>query len=175
MKSPLEEAARRRGATFETRLGVVVPAEFAGVEREWRAAREGCAVYDAGIRAWTAAAGADRVSFLQGMLSNDVQTLAAGSGMHALVLTQAAKVVTQVRVHADAERIVLDAPAWHAPLLRETLERSPTRRRSSASKDRLRRRSSARCWARRGCRPSRWRTRPLPTRAGRCASCGCRR
>jgi folate-binding protein YgfZ len=123
MKSPLEEAARRRGATFETRLGVVVPAEFAGVEREWRAAREGCAVYDAGIRAWTAAAGADRVSFLQGMLSNDVQTLAAGSGMHALVLTQAAKVVTQVRVHADAERIVLDAPAWHAPLLRETLER----------------------------------------------------
>jgi folate-binding protein YgfZ len=123
MTTPLGEAARRHGASFDELLGCALPAQFEGVEKEWRAAREGCAVFDGGLRALTAATGEDRIAFLQGMLSNDVKALEAGKGIDALVLTQQGRIVTQVRVYAEAERIVLDSPAWHAELLRESLER----------------------------------------------------
>jgi folate-binding protein YgfZ len=123
MTTPLAETARRRGASFEELLGVELPAQFEGAEKEWRAGREGCAVFDGGLRTLTAATGEDRATFLQGMLSNDVKALAAGKGVDALVLTQQGRLVTQVRVYAEAGRIVLDSFAWHGSLLRESLER----------------------------------------------------
>jgi folate-binding protein YgfZ len=123
MTTPLGESGGGRGARFGEILGCTLPVEFEGVEKEWRAGREGCVVFDAGLRALTAASGADRVTFLQGMLSNDVKLLETGCGVDALVLTQQAKIVTQVRVYADADRIVLDSFVWHAGLLRESLER----------------------------------------------------
>jgi folate-binding protein YgfZ len=123
MTTPLAEKARQRGAKFADLLGCELPTEFDGVDKEWRAGREGCVVFDAGLRALTAATGEDRITFLQGMLSNDVKLLETGSGLAALVLTQQAKIVTQVRVYAEAHRILIDSFAWHADLLRESLDR----------------------------------------------------
>ena len=80
MTTDLERALRARGAVLEAFHGVTLPAHFGDVGREWRAAREGGAVFAAGLRALIAATGEDRVAFLQGMLSNDVKALAAGQG-----------------------------------------------------------------------------------------------
>ena len=55
--------------------------------------------------------GADRVRWLDGMLTNDVRSLAAGgprSGCHALALTREGRIVAEVHVLARAEALLLE-------------------------------------------------------------------
>jgi folate-binding protein YgfZ len=108
MTPELERALRSKGAVFQPFLGALLPAHFGDPGREWRAACEGAVVFAAGFRALIAAGGGDRVSFLQGMLSNDVRALAPGDGMHALQLDASAKVISDMRVYAETERFLLD-------------------------------------------------------------------
>ena len=103
-----------RGAILAPFEGVELVAHFGDADREWRAAREGTAVFPAAYRSLIAATGGDRADFLQGMLSNDVKGLAAGAGCYAALLTQAGKVVTDLRVYVTADRILLDVVAWRA-------------------------------------------------------------
>ena len=112
-----------RGAILAPFEGIELIAHFGDADREWRAAREGTAVFPAGYRRLIVATGGDRADFLQGMLSNDVKSLAAGAGCYAALLTQAGKVVTDLRVYVTADRILLDVVAWRAQALREHLER----------------------------------------------------
>jgi len=123
MDDGLAQALLACGVTLVEWQGLHLPAHFGDVGREWRAAREGAAVFDASFRTLLAASGEDRVAFLQGMLSNDVKALAAGQGVYAALLNQQGKVVSDLRVYAEAQRLLLDVPAWRATLLRESLER----------------------------------------------------
>ena len=123
MTTELERALGARGAVLEGFHGVTVPAHFGDPGREWRAAREGGAVFAAGFRALIAATGEDRVAFLQGMLSNDVTALAPGQGLLAAFLTQQGKVVSDLRVYAHADRLLLDVMSWRRAALQEGLER----------------------------------------------------
>src|SRR6185436_14386733 len=74
-------------------------------------------------RALLQATGEDRADFLQGMLSNDVKALAPGAGLYAALLTQQGRVVSDLRVFADADRLLLDMVAWRRDAVREALER----------------------------------------------------
>ncbi len=112
-----------RGAILAPFEGIELIAHFGDVDREWRAAREGAAMFPATHRRVLAATGGDRVEFLQGMLSNDVRAIGAGTGCYAALLNQTGKVVTDLRVYADADRLLLDVLAWRAMALRESLER----------------------------------------------------
>ncbi|MGE3497795.1 MAG: folate-binding protein YgfZ [Candidatus Binatia bacterium] len=112
-----------RGAVLEQFHGLALPAHFGDPEREWRAARGGAAAFPAAYRRLIAATGADRAEFLQGMLTNDVKALVPGTGCYAAQLNQTGKVITDLRVYADAERMWLDVVAWRAALMREQLER----------------------------------------------------
>jgi folate-binding protein YgfZ len=103
--------------------GQQLPARFGDAIDEWHAAGEGCGVFDASFRSFIHVTGSDRVSFLQGMLSNDVKSLAAGHGLHAAFLTQQAKLVSDLRVYADPDRLTLDALTWRADTLVEGLDR----------------------------------------------------
>jgi folate-binding protein YgfZ len=123
MANDLEEALRARGAVFDVFHGVNVARHFGDVGREWRAAREGAGVFAAGFRSLIGATGEDRVSFLQGMLSNDVKALAPGQGTYAAMLTQQGRVVADLRVYAQPERLLLDVVAWRRAALQEALER----------------------------------------------------
>jgi folate-binding protein YgfZ len=67
--------------------------------------------------------GADRVSFLQGMLSNDVASLAAGGGTYALLLTEQGRVVGDLRVIVGADELLLDVGRDRAEAVRAALER----------------------------------------------------
>lgn len=116
-------ALAARGARLDVFEGERLPLDFGDAAREWRAAREGAAVVPATYRRLIAATGDDRVAFLQGMLSNDVNGLAAGAGVYAAALDQTGKVATDLRVYAEADRLLLDVVAWRAALLRERLER----------------------------------------------------
>ena len=65
--------------------------------------------------------GEDRTRFLQGMLSNDVASLATGRGTHALLLTEQGRVVGELRVVALAGvvlAVILAPPAYAALAMR---------------------------------------------------------
>lgn len=110
----MERAIIARGALLGQALGVRLPLRFTSLENEWRAARERCAVWAANYRALIAATGEDRVSFLHGMLSNDVRALAPGEGVPAALLTQQGKVVADLRALADEDKLLLDLFAERA-------------------------------------------------------------
>lgn len=116
-------ALAARGAVTAPFEGVDVVAHFGDADREWRAAHEGAALIPAGYRRCIVATGGDRIDFLQGMLSNDVKALAPGGGCYAALLNQTGKVVSDLRVYADTDRVLLDVVAWRATALREALER----------------------------------------------------
>jgi aminomethyltransferase len=123
MTSDLERALLARGAVLDTFHGVTLPAHFGDPGREWRAAAAGAGVFAAGWRALIAATGEDRAAFLQGMLTNDVKALAAGQGLYAAFLTQQGKVVSDLRVYAEADCLLLDVVSWRCEALQEGLAR----------------------------------------------------
>ena len=97
-----------RGATLANDRGVVLPRHFGDPELEYRALRESVAVIDLGFRTIVRATGADRVAFLQGMLTNDVATIAPGESRPALLLTIQGRVTADVRVSALDDALLLD-------------------------------------------------------------------
>ncbi|MCX8073595.1 MAG: hypothetical protein N3C12_14285 [Candidatus Binatia bacterium] len=94
---------------------------FGDWKREWATVREYAGVFEASFRKLWVLAGADRVSFLQGMITADVRSLAPGRGTYAAAVTVQGRVVSDLRVYALEEEIWLDAPTRRADRLREHL------------------------------------------------------
>lgn len=59
-------------------------------------------------RGWIAVEGADRVRFLQGLLTNDVAALQPETGCYAAYLTPQGRMVADMHLLAEASRIVVD-------------------------------------------------------------------
>lgn len=108
LPTPLHDHLAARGASHQDDRGVLLPRDFGDAEGEYRALREGAAVVDLGFRTLVDATGPDAVSFLQGMLTNDVARLADGQGCPALLLTIQGRVTADLRVAALADRLRLD-------------------------------------------------------------------
>src|SRR5262245_3804799 len=112
------------GAVHTDERGVVLPAHFgADVAAEYAAVRDGAALVDLGFRALVRAVGADRTTFLQGMLTNDVAALAAGAGCPALLLTIQGRVTADVRVAALDDAYLLDVDVRARAAFLEALEK----------------------------------------------------
>ena len=62
-------------------------------------------------RAVLAVSGADRVGFLQGLVSNDVAVAAPGRAVWAALLTPQGKWLADFFILADGERLLLDCEA----------------------------------------------------------------
>jgi folate-binding protein YgfZ len=69
-----------------------------------------------------AISGADRATWLQGLLTNDVQNLAEGERRYAAWLTPQGRMITDLNVVAQGERLLLDVPATLAADLRDRLD-----------------------------------------------------
>ncbi len=116
-------AGARDGASVDVD-GWTVAAAYDDPEREYAALRTSAALVDWAFRGRLRATGTDRVEFLQGMLTNDVRALAAGTaGCAALLLTEQGKVVADCLVLALADAIVLDARAGALAGARDALDR----------------------------------------------------
>ena len=66
--------------------------------------------------------GADRATWLQGLVTNDVASLAPGETRYAAYLTPQGRMVTDLNVIARADRLLLDVPAPLAASLRDRLD-----------------------------------------------------
>jgi folate-binding protein YgfZ len=78
---------------------------------EYAALREGAGIGAISARAQIAVAGNDRASFLQGLLTNDVQALTPGTGCYAAWLTPQGRMITDLHVFEAGDLILLDVPA----------------------------------------------------------------
>jgi folate-binding protein YgfZ len=75
---------------------------------DYRAITEACGLLDRSDRGKLALSGPDAASFLQGQVSNDVESLAPGSGCYAAFLTPKGKMLGDVRILATADELLLD-------------------------------------------------------------------
>jgi folate-binding protein YgfZ len=69
-----------------------------------------------------AVSGGDRASWLQGLVSNDVASLSEGESRYAAYLTPQGRMITDMHVVAQGDRLLLDVPAPLASALREKFD-----------------------------------------------------
>ena len=67
--------------------------------------------------------GADRRSYLQGLLTNDIEALRPGTGCYAAMLTAQGRMLTDMRVLELGDAVLLDLPAQVTAAIRDHLER----------------------------------------------------
>jgi aminomethyltransferase len=107
-QSALFDFHRLHGAMFAERRGWLLPMRYGDVATEYDAVRQAVGIIDFSHRGLLQFTGDDRVSFLQGMLSNDLRLLKTFGGQHATVLNQQGKVLADVRVLYAMNSIYLD-------------------------------------------------------------------
>lgn len=90
---------------------------------EYAAWRSSAALFDLSHRQVLRVAGNDRVSFLQGMLTNDVQSLGVGEQIYAALLTTKGSMICDVRVLKRESDFLLELEAGLAPKAKATLEK----------------------------------------------------
>jgi folate-binding protein YgfZ len=72
--------------------------------------REGAAIGSISARGQIAVAGADRATYLQGLLTNDIVALAEGTGCYAAWLSPQGRMLTDMHVLQSSGMILLDVP-----------------------------------------------------------------
>ena len=76
----------------------------------YTAAREGAVVYVRSDRGRVRLTGGDRLSYLQGLLTNDVAALRGGEGCYAALLTPQGRMISDMRVHETGDAVFLVVP-----------------------------------------------------------------
>ena len=105
---PLSDFHRSSGADFVERYGWLLPAHFGNAAAEYAAVRSTAGFIDLSHRALLQLIGPDRLSYLQGLVSNDLRSLKPGDGQYATFLTQQGKVLGDVRILSSENSFYLD-------------------------------------------------------------------
>ncbi|MCX5767788.1 MAG: hypothetical protein NTZ43_11250 [Gemmatimonadetes bacterium] len=84
---------------------------FASIAEDYATLRERAACIDRSARLRLLFSGAKARDTLNGLITNDVGSLADGSGIYAAALTAKGKIITDLRVFARSDDFLVDAPA----------------------------------------------------------------
>jgi len=123
MKTSLAVWHRAHGATLIDERGIELPERFTDPVQEYQAVRTKAGLIDLSFRVQVRMTGEDRVSFLHGMLSNDIKGLRTGEGCAATFLTEQGRIVADLRVYALDNCFLLDLDARIKEKTLETLSR----------------------------------------------------
>ena len=107
-QSLLTDFHRSNGAVFTDRDGWLLPVHFGDAAAEYESVRRAVGLYDLSHRGLLQFTGPDRISFLQGMLSNDLRPLKTFDGQYATLLNQQGKVLADLRVLCALNSLYLD-------------------------------------------------------------------
>lgn len=99
-RSRLDDLHRTLGTTFREQGGWELPQQYQDPIREHHAVRNGVGLLDLSTRILTRVTGTDRIRFLNGMVTNDIATLAGGTGCYTCLLTPQGKIVADLNVYA---------------------------------------------------------------------------
>ena len=89
----------------------------------YAALRDGAALVDGTRTGRILLTGADRRSYLQGLLTNDIEALQPGTGCYAALLTAQGRMMTDMRVLELGDAVLLDVPAEVTSTIRDHLDR----------------------------------------------------
>ena len=119
---PLHDRHASLGATFGELKGREVVARIPGRDEDG-ALRTGAGLFDASAREVVRLAGPDRQSFLQGMVTQDVEGLPVGSVADAALLTPKGAMVADARVVKRPDEFLISTEPGYGPVVLGTLER----------------------------------------------------
>jgi folate-binding protein YgfZ len=124
-KSPLDEVHRRAGAELQERDGSFVPASYGDSMMEYRAVRDSGAagLIDLSSRGRIEIGGTEAVLFLNGLITNDVKTLAENSWMAAAFPNVQGRMLAHARVLRLGDRFLFDTEAVTREQIIKTLGR----------------------------------------------------
>ncbi|HEY0005827.1 MAG TPA: aminomethyltransferase family protein [Pyrinomonadaceae bacterium] len=121
---PLDEKHRQSGAVLEEREGWLVPASYGESEAEYACVREGGAgLVDLSLRGRISVYGSEAVMFLNGLMTNDVKTLAEGSWMPAVFPNVQGRLLASARVIHEGKRFLIDTESVTRAQVFKLLER----------------------------------------------------
>jgi tRNA-modifying protein YgfZ len=90
----------------------VTPAQTVELDAQYRLLREEAGLVARPGRTWIEVAGADGAEFLQGQLTNEIETLAVGEGCYAALLDRKGKMRSDMRVLRLADDLIaIEVPA----------------------------------------------------------------
>ncbi len=107
-KLALHELHHQLGAHFTEVNGAEVVAHYGDAVAECAALRESVGVLDLSCRSRLCLAGADRVKFLQGQVTNDVQRLRVGEGCYAALVNAKGKMHSDLNIFRLTDELLLD-------------------------------------------------------------------
>jgi folate-binding protein YgfZ len=107
MDTPLLRHHQAAGARIADFCGVSLPEVFSDWESEWRAGQESVALIDTNWHAITILSGPDRVRYLNAIVTNNIQALAADHGTLALLLSPQGHILAELEVYAQRDRLLL--------------------------------------------------------------------
>lgn len=119
---PLHDRHASLGATFDELKGREVVARVPGRDED-RALRTGAGLFDASAREVVRLTGPDRQSFLQGMVTQDVEGLPINSVADAALLTPKGAMVADARVVKRPGEFLISTEPGYGPVVLGTLER----------------------------------------------------
>ncbi|OHB69139.1 MAG: glycine cleavage system protein T [Planctomycetes bacterium RBG_16_43_13] len=109
-RTPLYDTQKREGAHFSIHNGWELPEQFADPAEEYNAVRKNVGMTDLSYRARLQITGRDRVSFIHGMVTNDVKRLKVGEGCYAAFITWQGRMISDVKIYIMKDSILLDLP-----------------------------------------------------------------
>ncbi|MGH9905578.1 MAG: aminomethyltransferase family protein [Pyrinomonadaceae bacterium] len=123
-KSPLHETHVRLGARLLERDGWLIPASYGDELFEYAAVRErGAGVIDLSSRGRFLVSGTEAVQFLNGLITNDMKTLADGQWMPAAFPNVQGRLLASIRVARLKDEFLLDTEAATRAQVLNTLQR----------------------------------------------------
>jgi folate-binding protein YgfZ len=123
---PLDEVHARDGARFVERDGFLVPQNYADARAEYAAVREGgVGVIDFSARGRIEVKGSEATQFLNGLITNDMKTLAANAWMRAIFPNVQGRMIASARVMraGETEAFLIDTEAATYKKVLQTVSR----------------------------------------------------
>jgi folate-binding protein YgfZ len=123
-KLALEEVHTLYGATFREEDGWRIPSNYGDVESEYRAVRnDDAGLIDLSGRGRIQVTGSEAVMFLNGLVTNDMKTLAEYRWMPAVFPTVQGRLIAAVRIVRTGNGFLLDSEPASRALVMKTVER----------------------------------------------------
>jgi folate-binding protein YgfZ len=88
--------------------GATTAARFGDPQEEFAALSNGCGVFDLGYCARILAAGADRVRWLNGMVTNNIRDFTPGNGVYAFLLNPQGRILGDMYVFNTGESLIVE-------------------------------------------------------------------
>jgi glycine cleavage system T protein len=109
--SPLAETHLAAGAKLVVYHGVEVPSSFGDATAEHKAVRDAAGMFDFSFRSKFVLTGENRIRFLHRIVSNDIKGLNPGQGTYAALLSAQGRILADLRIYVDEDRIWVDTDA----------------------------------------------------------------